>query len=242
MSKEKSIYVVSNSLDWQASQKALLHSDSRESAAVLLCGVADGDSERRLLVRSIVDVPAELYKERNQYHLEISPRFYDQVITQCESSKLTPLIIHSHPFRGAARYSASDDYGESRLLPVLASLLPGRTLASLVITKDSVTGRRLLDERFVSLTGLKIFGVKTQIIDFSHDDHGSIPSEFDRQVRVFGESGQHLIQRIKVGIVGVGGIGVGLTAVGLGFGFGGGDGCKVGVAVSFCIVECVGVN
>ena len=90
---------------------------------------------------------------------------------------------------------------------MLASLLPGRTPASLVITKDSVNGRRLIDQRFVSVLGLKIFGVKSQIIDFAHGDHDSIPSEFDRQVRAFGESGQHLIQRIKVGIVGVGGIG-----------------------------------
>ena len=64
MSKEKSIYVVSNSLDWQAIEKALVYDDGRESAAVLLCGVAEGDSERRLLVRLIVHVPTELYRRK----------------------------------------------------------------------------------------------------------------------------------------------------------------------------------
>lgn len=207
MSKEKSLYIAITSVDWERLRNKLLPEDNNETAAVLLCGASAGESERRLLVRRTVEVPPHLYRSRNRHHLEIAPEFYNEIITDCERSKLTPVIIHSHPFEGQAWYSASDNYGESRLLPVLASLLPEASPSSLVVTKTAITGRRFVKECFVPLAGLKVFGRRSQILEFTVDDEASIHSQFERQVRAFGESGQRLIQKIKVGVIGVGGIG-----------------------------------
>jgi molybdopterin-synthase adenylyltransferase len=207
MSSMKDFYIAITSTDWERLRNALLPVDGKESAAVLLCGVSDTEPEYRLLVRKIMEVPTDLYEARNEHHLEVSPHFYNQVITECTRSKLTPVIIHSHQFEGDAWYSHSDDYGESRLLPVLASLLPATTPASLVITKTSVTGRRFLEDKFTPITGLKIFGRKTRIVEFNKNRGLPIDSQFDRQVRAFGETGQRLLQKIKVGIIGAGGIG-----------------------------------
>src|SRR5947209_4512085 len=145
----RDFYVAITSPDWEKLRTGLLTEDGKENAAVILCGVSDAESERRLLVRKIMEVPLDQYNARNEYHLEVSPHFYNQVITACIKLKLTPVIIHSHTFNGDAWYSQSDDYGESRLLPVLASLLPGTTPASLVITETSITGRRFMDDQFI---------------------------------------------------------------------------------------------
>jgi molybdopterin-synthase adenylyltransferase len=207
MNKRQEFYVSITSADWQSLRHLLLTEDCKENAAVLLCGISETKTETRLLVRKIVDVPHQLYDAREKLHLRISPRFYNEIVTECSQSKLSPVIIHSHPFEGEAEYSRSDDYGESRLLPVLSSLLTNAIPASLLITKTSVSGRRFMGDRFTRLTGLKLFGPKAQIMRFSKSEDASIAPQFERQTQAFGEEGQRVIQSIKVGIIGVGGIG-----------------------------------
>ncbi len=207
MNSTKDFYIAVTISDWEMIRSALLTDDGKENAAVLLCGVSDADSERRLLVRKIMEVPPRSYVARGERHLEVSPNFYNEVISECTVSKLTPVIIHSHPFDGEAWYSRSDDYGESRLLPVLASLLPNATPASLIITNTSVIGRRIVNNHFTPLQGLKIFGSQTQIIEFDGAEEESIAPQFDRQVRAYGEVGQRLLQKIKIGVIGAGGMG-----------------------------------
>src|SRR5689334_5715859 len=110
--------------DWQSVRAALLTPDGCENAGVLLCGNSQLHNERRLLVREFISVPAERYIERQSYHLEVAPSFYNDIVTRCLKQALTPIIVHSHPFHGEAIYSSSDDYGEERLLHTLNTLLP----------------------------------------------------------------------------------------------------------------------
>jgi len=203
----KELSVTITSKDWEHLRSVLLTPDECENAAVLLCGMADTADESRLLVRKIIEVPPDLYTDRNGYHLEVSPQFYNNIITECLQEKLNPVIIHSHIFDGASWYSKSDDFGESRLLPVLESLIPGSTVASLVMTKTAITGRQFIDGRFAPLARFNIVGPKTEWIEISHEKEPTISTQFDRQIRAFGETGQRTLQKLKVGIVGVGGIG-----------------------------------
>lgn len=129
--------------DWGRLRNLLFTPDGHENAAVLLCGQSLSESEERLLVREVVAVRSDEYIDRQSYHLEVAPRFYNSVIDRCLREHLTPVICHSHPFDGPARYSSSDDFGERRLLPVLQSLLPEQKPASLLLTNTSVAGRVL---------------------------------------------------------------------------------------------------
>jgi hypothetical protein len=196
--------------DWARLRQALLTQDGNENAAVLLCGAADIDSRRRLLARRILEVPHDRYIAREPYHLEVSPAFYNQVIDRCLVERVHPVIVHSHPHSDDAWYSKSDDYGESRLLPVLQSLVPWGTPASLVITPKTATARRFDNGRFRTLDSLAVVGVQSRLIAFqdgvTKDAHGD-REQFDRQERAFGAEGQAVLQRLKVGIVGVGGTG-----------------------------------
>jgi molybdopterin-synthase adenylyltransferase len=193
--------------DWELVKAFLFTPDGNENAGVLLCGSSETQSGHRLLVRKFVSVPSELYVDRNHYHLEVSPRFYNSIIDRCLQERLTPVVIHSHPHHEDAWYSASDDFGEMNLIPVLQSLIPGSRPASLVVTPQKVTGRRLIDSKFVQLSGLNIFGQNSRIITFGKSQSSVINEMFDRQVKAFGTDGQQLLQSLKIGIVGVGGIG-----------------------------------
>ena len=195
--------------DWSIARKFLFTEDGYENAGVFLCGLVKTKKGGRLLAREFVPVPVHLYQDRQPYHLQIAPRFYNDLVTRCEKTALHPIIIHSHPMRGVAWYSRSDDFGESKLLPILQSLLPDRIVASLVVTRNSATGRRFVDGKFVTLIGMRVLGSSTTSMIFRAEPHknDTVESRYERQVRAFGAAHQRLLKSLRIGIVGLGGTG-----------------------------------
>jgi len=154
-------------------------------------------------------VPSESYIERESYHLEVAPHFYNGIVSQCLKERLTPIIVHSHPFHGKADYSKSDDYGERRLLQTLNSLLPETPPASLVLSHTSVTGREFKDDKFIALDGISVIGPTSNKRLFAPDrgEEEIISERFDRQIRAFGKEAQLTLHRLRVAVIGLGGIG-----------------------------------
>jgi molybdopterin/thiamine biosynthesis adenylyltransferase len=204
----REFYIAVTQRDWEAARTSLLTPDNKENAGVFFCGKSDYETEYRLLVQDFKAVSSNLYDVRERNRLQVSPRFYNEVISECIRRRAVPVIVHSHPSHSAAWYSASDDFGEARLLPVLESLIPGSTPASLVITPTSVIGRRHITGEFTWLNGLKIVGLRSKVFRFLPQESTYTPSpNFQRQVLAFGPEGQATIEQLKVGVVGVGGIG-----------------------------------
>lgn len=183
--------------------------DGNENAAALLCGSAKTESEQRLLVRKIIPATQSEYTERMSYHLEVAPSYYNRVVDAALKEDLNVIIVHSHPFSGPAHYSMSDDYGESRLLPVLESLIPGREVASMLVSHTSANGRRYKGNEFIDFNSLTIVGQRTETISFKDEKSEKDKDQgfFDRQIRVFGTGGQKILCDLKVAIVGTGGTG-----------------------------------
>jgi hypothetical protein len=206
----KDLFVVITSGDWDALRQSLFTPDGNENAGVLLCGRSETIRARRLLARAFVPVPLAAYIKRQAHHLEIAPAFYNDIVSRCLRERLSPIIVHSHPHHGEAWYSASDDFGEQRLLSTLNALLPDAWPASLVVTRDAIMGREFYEAEFLTLAGITISGARSQKHRFNAG-HALEPvasaSRFDRQVRAFGREGQALLERLKVAVVGVGGIG-----------------------------------
>src|SRR5260370_38292555 len=93
----KALSIAITNDDWGRLRRALFTEDGNENAAVLLCGVADKDGQRRLLARRISNVPDGHYKVREAYHLECRPAFYNQIVDQCLRERLQPILVHCHP-------------------------------------------------------------------------------------------------------------------------------------------------
>ena len=200
--------IVISGEDWDALRERLFTPDGNENAGVLLCGASESADERRLLVRQVVLAPESAYVNRTGFHLEVAPSFYNTIVGRCLADRLHPVIIHSHRSDGAAWYSSSDDFGEQRLLGVLAALLPHATPASLVLTNHGAIGRQLERKGFTMLASLRVAGAPSIKFDFDRKVRRTrVPKRFERQVRAFGEEGQRRLSGLRVGIVGTGGIG-----------------------------------
>src|SRR5579864_5138631 len=150
---------------WHKALSALMTVDGKENAGVFLCGVADLGTEYQFLAQEFNSVPAASYADRSEYHLEVAPSFYNSMINSCLKDELALVIVHSHPTTKEAWYSASDDFGEGKLLPVLASLLPGRRVASLLVSRNSSKGRLREKDEFISIEKIRILGNQVRAFD-----------------------------------------------------------------------------
>ncbi len=201
--------------DFTTLSERLFSADANENAAFALCGYARRPGEDRLYVRRLVEVPAEGYSARTPFHLEIMPRFINEVV-DLANGRMAILVIHSHPGGLTSSYSASDDFGEERLLGVLSDLIPGAPHASLLFSEEGVIGRYWEDRQFVPMEPVKVVGATLP--------HGAElqrrgrksrrPKRFDgserpfvRQVLAFGQETQLRIETARVAVIGCGGTG-----------------------------------
>jgi molybdopterin-synthase adenylyltransferase len=190
--------------------EALFTADGCENFAVLFCSASGTFQTRRLLVREWWQAPANAYHERLEYHLEIAPHFLNEIVSHAIATRLNPVIVHSHPGADVARYSKSDDFGEGRLLPVLAQLAPGATVASLLFATKEIRGRYLVDGQFIPLDRVSVLG--TRVAVFSATSTTTPPAtagsnQCDRQRRALGAKGLERLRSLRVAVVGAGGTG-----------------------------------
>lgn len=191
-------------------EAGLFTPDGAENFAVLLCAPAAMERATRLLARELLLAPPAAYRERLSYHLEIAPDFFNTIVDKALATGLHPVLVHSHPGAHEARYSPSDDHGERRLLPVLAQLLPGRFVASLLVTPHEMQGRTVHDGRFALMQRVEVIGSRVEVFEpTAHDEEqaSAIEETYDRQVRAIGSAGMQLVHHLRVGVVGAGGTG-----------------------------------
>lgn len=182
---------------------SILADKSQETCIILSCAVARHSDGFRLLVRKIHYLPAEAYLERSGVRVSVSA---DTVATLAKQARLNGralVFAHSHlGLSGRPIFSPADDEGERPLAKFLDSRVSGLPHGALVVSSSGCNARRLAtNERYRILT------VGEQLQDRSATSATSIDSVFDRQVRAFGKTGQAVIERLKIAVIGLGGTG-----------------------------------
>ena len=184
-----------------------------ESAFVPILGTAHDESsdEWTLLVQSLVPVPDGSYLERDRDHLLISSSGFMPAFGLAERRSAGSGFIHSH--QGAdPTHSRLDDAVDGALSPVAQRRTSRPFYLSMVVagTKDNpvfagrvdVGGQRRLVDR------VRVVGERLTILAATHPSLGRREiTQFDRQIRVFGESGQLVLSDLRVAVVGAGGTG-----------------------------------
>jgi molybdopterin-synthase adenylyltransferase len=194
---------------------SLFTPDGNENAAFALCGYSRNEGADRLYVRQTLPVPPGGYDSRTPVHLEVSPRFINEIV-DLSRGRMAIVVIHSHPGGLTSGYSASDDFGEERLLRVLSDLVPEAPHASLLFSEEGVIGRFWSDGHFSPVSQIRIVGssLPGQIAATRPKSRARPTMEIDtresrysRQIMAFGPDAQSELERIRVAIIGLGGTG-----------------------------------
>ena len=171
----------------------------------------DGAGSITLVGRQLHPVPEAAYASRTEDGLSITPDGWLEAFRAAANDDAIPVFIHTHP-RHTPRPSPRDLEVDDELSRVAHVRVPGDGYASLILgggpDAPIVTGRlRLADGVWRNLTHLRAVGEKVHLVPAWTDDSPHVSDIFDRQVRAFGVEGQHVLSRLRVGVVGAGGTG-----------------------------------
>jgi hypothetical protein len=196
--------------DFDVIVKHLFPDDHDEHGLVLLAGTSCIRGQLILHVREV-----HLAREGSDYvegkigYRALGPKFIHRLITRARDERLVYLAVHNHGSDREVGFSKIDFDSHERGYPALLQIARGMPVGALVFGKRSVQadvwltdGKRLeLDEAII--VGNTIQRLTPLMRKSSLDEAGN----YDRQIRMFGKSGQALLAKCRVGIVGLGGIG-----------------------------------
>jgi molybdopterin/thiamine biosynthesis adenylyltransferase len=198
---------------WQELVDSL--SDQRETAAVLLAGVAEDGGRLVVTINRILWVPDDAYEHRDQRQLRIASAGWMPALKHAATGQWCPVFLHTHPHSDPTP-STRDDRVDEALRNVFQMRGNSRRYVSLVLGvaegKPTLSGR--VYERHLPatpVTRVRIAGPQLRVQRaFGDDDQPEAPIEldpYDRQIRAFGEAGQRILRDLRIGIVGCGGTG-----------------------------------
>lgn len=198
---------------WIAEQITDAAREPRETAAVILAGLARTEAGLRLLARDVQWVPEDAYRRRTSKSLSILSSGYVDALARAEQTQTVPIWLHTHPGAGAVpRRSEHDEQVDIELAETFRNRSGAEVYASVVISPD---------EQHVRFSGIVFDGNETRALDrlyivgprwslLAADDapaEAQVPTMFDRQVRAFGGDLQRVLSTLRAAVVGCGGTG-----------------------------------
>lgn len=195
---------------FEALEQHLFPGDGDEHGAVLGAAVHETPRVRRLLVRRLwlAEDGVEYVPGEHGYRM-LAPSFVRDRILDCDEQELAYLAVHCHGGTTTVGFSGDDMRSHERGYPALRALNAGRPVGALVFARDAVAGdlwlpngtRAVLDEAIVAGRPIRRLRPAPAATPVRAGD------AYDRQSRVFGDRGQHLLGAQKVAVIGAGGAG-----------------------------------
>jgi len=180
-----------------------------EHGAVLAAGVAQSGTRQRLLVRNMF-----LAKDGRDYlpgtrgYRMLSADFVRDRILFCRTERLAYLAVHNHGPGDSVGFSPIDLASHERGYQALLDVANGPPVGALVFASNAVAGD--IWERDGSRSEVsRLTVVGPPVISLTPRPAADTAKSpiFHRQSLLFGDSGQAILNHLKVGIVGCGGIG-----------------------------------
>jgi hypothetical protein len=203
--------------EWNQLLGHLLADDQDEHGAALLCGAVRTDHGLRLVVREVVPaINGVDYVPGVRGYRHLDGAFVTRQLRRAKDLGLAYLAAHNHAGHGYVAFSRSDLDSHERAYPTLLSV-SGEAVGGLVLSLDAVAGDIWLPGG--SRKDLALTSIAGESLD-RRTDHGKISTSaspnnrmdhdnaFVRQALVFGSVGQEMLDAMRVGIVGAGGVGM----------------------------------
>lgn len=200
--------------DWQRLQVHLFPGDEGEHGAVLLCGRATIDGTLRLLVREVVPaIEGVDYVPGTRGHRHLNGSFVTRQLRRAKDAGLVYLAVHNHGGQGRVAFSRPDLDSHERAYPTLLSV-SGAPVGGLVLAEGALAGDLWLPNG--KRTPVHETVIVGQGLDWLDDGQTSSSGRakdlaaprYARQALVFGDAGQERLSRLRVAVVGAGGVGM----------------------------------
>lgn len=155
-------------------------------------------------MRDAFALPESAYRIRRHDQLSLDPIALNRLMRPARERGESVFTIHTHPGAMAPWFSAADDAGDARLMPSLRCQIPGVPHGSLVLVNDGSVIARAFGESNVPVeVPLTVVGRVLSANDApAHEEPW-----FSRQELALGARGQGQLRRLRVAVVGLGGIG-----------------------------------
>ena len=191
--------------DWTPFANRLRERADVETAGFVLAERLRGGEV--LLAKHFVVVPESGYQIRKRDQLRIDPIAINRIVRQARDESLSVFTVHTHPGTSEPWFSAADDAGDSRLMPSLFSQTTGPHGSLVLAGETGISIGRTFTEHGASHTlSVRIVGSEIQMFGAA-EAKGTGAEWFDRQRLALGDHGQEIIQKLRVGVVGLGGTG-----------------------------------
>lgn len=188
----------------------LFPGDGDEHGAVIAAGIAKSAGGLRLLARNLfLARDGKDYVPGQRGYRMLRAEFITDKILFCRDERLAYLAVHNHGGRDQVTFSGDDFASHERGYPALLQVLKGLPVGGVVFARNAAAGDIWLSKTDrISLSETRIQSTALRRL-YPRPRRSSVNSEheYDRQSRLFGDAGQRILSRAKVGIVGVGGIG-----------------------------------
>jgi molybdopterin/thiamine biosynthesis adenylyltransferase len=165
-----------------------------------------------LLVRAVHEIAHTEYDRRDADRLDIRLAGWLPSFAAAEDDQSIPVFVHTHP-NGEARHSRRDDVVDHELSRVATNRNTLSTYASLIVAGSvdlpAFAGRLWggLSDQPLPIDRLRIIGEHVRVLVPAHANEAYNPEIFNRQILAFGDDGQRVLHRLRVGVVGAGGTG-----------------------------------
>jgi molybdopterin/thiamine biosynthesis adenylyltransferase len=193
----------------------LFPGDDDEHGAVIAAGLAASPRGTRLLARRLYRAREgiDFVPGRRGYRM-LTAEFVGEHIRACRDERLVYLAVHNHGGRDSVDFSGTDMQSHERGYPALLDI-SGQPVGALVVAHNAIAGdiwtgdrtRRSVRETVVAGRNL------TRIFPSPPPPPPETDPRYDRQVRWFGDRGQALLGRLKVAVIGGGGVGLPLATM-----------------------------
>jgi molybdopterin/thiamine biosynthesis adenylyltransferase len=187
----------------------LFRDDFEEHGAIIAAGLLEGERGVVLLARELHPaVDGVDFVPGRRGHRRLTAQFVNAKIRHCRDEGLVYLAVHNHFGSGSVSFSDIDLESHERGYPALLDI-SGRPVGALVLTEDAVAGDIWTpDRRRRQISETLIVGANLRRLHPGPPPTPPASDEtYDRAVRIFGDRGQDIFARTKVGVIGGGGVG-----------------------------------